>query len=166
MTIHMIWAESADGFIGENGSIPWHVPEDLQHFKNFTLGKTVVMGRKTWESLGCQALSSRLNIVLTKQGAYSPFFTGGAKFYSNIQCVINSYKNLWVIGGKQIYDMFMPYADHIVKTEIDVFVNGKPNNSVRAPKVYSDTWREVGYTGTLQSVTGTTYRIKEYIRND
>ena len=66
MKIHLIWAQDGNGGIGKNGKLPWHVSEDLKNFKKITLNSTVIMGRKTWESLPVKPLPNRENIVLSK----------------------------------------------------------------------------------------------------
>lgn len=163
MTIHMIWAASNDGFIGKGNNIPWNVPEDMQNFKSLTEGRTVVMGRKTWESLGSKPLPNRTNIVLSKQYGYIHKFSYlGIKVYDSAISAMKFNPSLWVIGGLDVYMQFMPYADHIVKTEVDVNVNG----GTRSPGMFPPDWREVSNTGDLMSRTGINYRIREYVRND
>lgn len=163
MTIHMIWATSQDGYIGKNGVLGWYLPEDIKHFKDMTTGKTVVMGRKTWESIGSRPLPNRRNIILSKQYGYSYKFPGMETYvYDNIYSLMQSNRSFWVIGGSSLYFEFMPYADHIVKTEIGITLNG----DVRTPKMFPPDWREVSNSGTLIAASGIPYRIEEYIRND
>jgi dihydrofolate reductase len=157
MTIHMIWAESANGFIGKDGSIPWHVPEDLQHFKHMTQGKAIVMGRKTWESLD-GGLPNRNNVVISQTMEEKP----GVTVYRRPWDVIDQLSGFWVIGGSEIFAAFLPFADHLVKTDIAVYVDG----DVRSPGIFPPHWRRVSNTGMLTSVNGTHYRISEFIRND
>lgn len=163
MTIHMIWAVSQDGYIGKNGRIPWNVPEDLALFKQMTEGKTIVMGRKTWESLG-KMLPNRKHVILSKQYGYSFKFPHLETYiYEDIYTLMrNCDKSFWVIGGQEIYKAFLPYADHLVKTQIDVIVNG----DVKFPGMFPPDWREISDTGWKNSMMGPRYRTMEYIRND
>ena len=98
--------------LGLNNKLLWHIPNDLKYFKELTTGKTVVMGRKTYESIG-KPLPNRENIVLTRQNIE----------IDNVN-VVNDYKKIldledvFIIGGEQIYKLFLPYADNIYLTEI------------------------------------------------
>ncbi len=98
--------------LGLNNQLLWHIPNDLKYFKQLTTGKIVVMGRKTYESIG-RALPNRENIVLTRQSIK----------IDNVD-VVNDYKKIldledvFIIGGEQIYKLFLPYADNIYLTEI------------------------------------------------
>lgn len=132
MNITLIWAESADGFIGKSGKIPWYLPEDLKHFKNETLGNVVVMGRKTWDSLPpkVKPLSDRTNVVLSRE-KQTPMPLGVSLItdpFDVFELVPNN-KNICIIGGLQIYQIFMPFATKIVKTNVDLIAEG----DVRAP---------------------------------
>lgn len=143
--------------------LPWYLPEDLKHFKTMTINKSVVMGRKTWDSLNHEPLQGRKNIILSKQYGYSFMFPGKETYvYSNVLELIRMNKSLWVIGGFEIFEEFMPYADHIVKTEVNMLANG----DVRAPGMFPPDWREVSNTGWMRSISNVEYRILEYIRND
>jgi dihydrofolate reductase len=117
MTIHMIWAEARDHVIGAGGTIPWRIPGEQALFKQRTLGSTVVMGRKTWESLPRKPLPGRRNIVLT--GGTLPTETA-----SSVAEVLSHHDDFWVMGGGGVYAAFLPYAGHIVRTEIDLDVAG------------------------------------------
>lgn len=94
------------GGIGRNGSIPWHLPADLRHFKNVTQGQVVIMGRKTWESLPVRPLPGRHNVVVSREG------------YSLDQALA-TYPDAFVIGGAEIYGQAMPRAGRMVLTAID-----------------------------------------------
>ncbi len=72
MNVHLIYARAANGVIGKDGAMPWHLPEDLAHFKRLTQGHPVIMGRKTWDSLPLKPLPGRLNIVLSRDGTFEP----------------------------------------------------------------------------------------------
>lgn len=92
----LIWAQSRTAVIGRDGTIPWHLPEDLAHFKALTTGRTVVMGRRTWESLpeAVRPLPKRRNIVVTRNPGYT---AAGAQVVSDLESVIAE-PDSWVIG--------------------------------------------------------------------
>ena len=120
--INLILARAANGVIGLNGHMPWHLPEDLAHFKKQTAGAPVIMGRKTWDSLPARfrPLPGRRNIVITRQ----PDWQGaGAEKVSSLQqalslCEQDRAPEAWVIGGAQIYAEAEPLARRAVITEI------------------------------------------------
>ena len=113
--ITLILAVAANGVIGRDGAIPWHIPEDLKRFKALTLGKTVVMGRKTWDSLPRKPLPGRRNIVVTRQAGWQ---ADGAERMP-LDGALNLPGEVFVIGGAEIYRAALPRADRIELTEID-----------------------------------------------
>jgi len=115
--ITLIAACSKNRVIGGDGKLLWHLPEDLKRFKSLTTGNPIVMGRKTYESIG-KALPGRLNIILTKN---RDFKADNCLIYNNIYDLLEIYQqsNLFVIGGGEIYKMFLPFADKIELTLID-----------------------------------------------
>ena len=113
--LHLIYARAAKGVIGANNSLPWHLPEDLAHFKRHTLGYPVIMGRKTWDSLPpkFRPLPGRLNLVVTRQPDWQ---TQAAQAAASLQDAIaqcGDASDAWVIGGAQIYAQALPLA-HMV----------------------------------------------------
>lgn len=110
--ISLILAMDNDRVIGNKGQLPWHIPSDLKHFKETTLGKTVIMGRKTYDSIG-KPLPNRKNIVITSKASIE-----GVEVSNNIDALLNKYKNseeeIFVIGGASIYNTALPYASKIV----------------------------------------------------
>lgn len=148
MKVNLIWAQAKNGIIGNHGSMPWHIPEDLAHFRHVTQNKPVIMGRKTWDSLPkkFRPLPFRRNIVLTR----SPNWAAG-KGNSNAEVIkANSIETsmspqivgrevteVWVIGGGQIYPQFLKYASRIEVTEIQEDIEG----DTKAPELGSE-WRE------------------------
>ena len=121
MKLNLIYARARNGVIGANNTLPWHLPEDLAHFKRTTLGQPVIMGRKTWESLPpkFRPLPGRLNIVVTRQ---PDWHAEGALRAHSIedamrQCADAS--DAWVIGGAEIYAQAAPWASSAVVTEIE-----------------------------------------------
>ena len=116
----MIFARAANGIIGHNNAMPWHLPEDLAHFKKLTLGSPVIMGRKTWDSLPpkFRPLPGRINIVITRQANWQ---ATGAQTAGNLQAALalcQTSAEVWIIGGAQIYAQAEPLAQRIEVTEI------------------------------------------------
>ncbi|WP_448004159.1 dihydrofolate reductase [Agromyces bauzanensis] len=126
--IGLIWAEARGGVIGAGGGMPWHVPEDLAHFKELTGGGPVVMGRKTWESLPerFRPLPGRRNIVVTRQPDWS---ADGAEPAGSVEDALalaasDVADTVWVIGGAEIFAAVMDRADRLEVTELDLAVEG------------------------------------------
>jgi dihydrofolate reductase len=115
--ITLIAACSKNRVIGKDNKLIWNLPEDLKRFKDLTLGNPIVMGRKTYESIG-KSLPGRLNIILTKN---RDFKADNCLIYNNIYDMLEIYQqsNLFVIGGGEIYNMFLPHAKKIELTLID-----------------------------------------------
>ena len=118
--IHLIYARASNGVIGKDNGIPWHLPEDLAHFKRTTLGCAVIMGRKTWDSLPprFRPLPGRTNIVISRNGEWS---AEGARHATSIEgalALCEPGSDVWVIGGAQIYALALPLATSVVITEI------------------------------------------------
>ena len=116
--IYLVAALARNGVIGAQGKLPWHLPEDLQHFKKLTLGHPVLMGRRTWESLG-RPLPGRENIVVTRRAGYQ---AAGASIAGSVEAAIalcTGEPVAFVIGGAQLYAAALPLADGLVLTEID-----------------------------------------------
>jgi dihydrofolate reductase len=126
--IGLVWAQSANGVIGHDGGLPWHLPEDLKHFRTLTAGATVLMGRRTWESLPprFRPLPGRRNVVLssTQQEGVETFPDLG-------RALTTVSEDGWVIGGAAVYRAALPFADRIVVTEIRESFEG----DTRAPEV-------------------------------
>ena len=113
--------------IGKDGRLPWHNKYDLQHFKNYTDGKLICMGMRTWESLPIRPLENRVHIILSKKGYHNDLTQhyNDFTFYvvNNIQDVINTAEyressELIIIGGASVYEQFLPLATHMVLTHI------------------------------------------------
>ena len=121
MKINMIYAKAANGVIGLNNAMPWHLPEDLVHFKKLTLGCPVIMGRKTWDSLPAKfrPLPGRTNVVITRQ---ADWYTDGAQTAQSLAdalALCRAAGDVWIIGGAQIYAQAEPLASRIEVTHID-----------------------------------------------
>lgn len=120
--IKMIWAEDINHGIAKDGKIPWNLKEDLSFFKNTTINNIVVMGRSTWESLKYRPLKNRINYILTKNTNLE-INVPDTYVISDIYAILelnHTYpnKDIFIIGGKQIYDVFFQYADELIVTVI------------------------------------------------
>jgi dihydrofolate reductase len=136
--ISLVYAQSRNGIIGADGGLPWHLPSDLKRFKETTFGKPIIMGRKTWESLPRRPLPGRVNIVVTRQ---KNFTAEGAVVAASVDAAIaaaGDVPEICVIGGGEIYRMFLPIADRIYLTEVDIDVQG----DTYAPVLDAVEWRE------------------------
>ncbi len=159
MSVALIWAQSSSGVIGRDGSIPWVLPEDLARFKRLTMGHTVVMGRRTWESLPVRfrPLPGRRNIVVSRNPDYR---AEGAAVVDSIEAGLGEGQT-WVIGGAQIYHLAMPLASRCEITEVDIGLHLRDDDTL-AP-VLGESW--TGTTGDWQdSTSGLRYRFYSYLR--
>ena len=140
MPLHMIYARARNGVIGKQGQLPWHLPEDLAHFKRTTLGQAVVMGRVTWESLPekFRPLPGRTNVVVSRQ---TSFEANGAQVVSSLEAAMALFPTnevVWLIGGAQLYSQALPLVSQIVVTEIDADFEG----DAFAPMLSTNDWTE------------------------
>ncbi len=121
MALHLIFARARNGVIGVNNQLPWHLPEDLVHFKRATMGCPVIMGRKTWDSLPpkFRPLPGRLNVVVTRQANWQAQGALRAGSITEAMTLCPPGTDAWVIGGAEIYTQAMPWASTAVVTEID-----------------------------------------------
>jgi len=159
--IALIWAQADGGVIGAGGALPWHLPEDLALFRRLTTGSTVVMGRRTWESLPerFRPLPGRTNVVLTSDPAWS---AEGARRAGSVPEVLDQHESVWVIGGGSVYAAFLPHADRLVVTHVDLGVDG----DTWAPTIGPD-WHRVERTpedGWTTSSSGLRFAMSEYRR--
>lgn len=121
--ISLIVAASENDVIGVDGDLPWRLPQDLKHFKATTLGKPVIMGRKTWESLG-RPLPGRQNVVITRQSGYA---AEGCDVVSNPAAALQACHGadeVMIIGGSQIYSMFLRVAGRVYFTRVHTELDG------------------------------------------
>ncbi len=120
MPLHLIYARAANGVIGKDNRLPWHIPEDMAHFKQLTQGCPVVMGRKTWDSLPprFRPLPGRTNIVVTRQADWQAEGAHRAGSLPEALALCDVGKTVWIIGGAQIYAESLPLADCVEVTEI------------------------------------------------
>ena len=152
----MIYARARNGVIGKQGQLPWHLPEDLAHFKRTTLGQPVVMGRVTWESLPekFRPLPGRSNVVVSRQTSFS---AAGAQLASSLEAAMALFppaEIIWLIGGAQLYAKGLSLASQIVVTEIDADYEG----DAFAPLISSNDWTETHRTSHV-SAQGLAYHL-------
>ncbi len=142
MILSLIVAVAENGVIGCDGRMPWHLREDLARFKRITTGHPVVMGRKTFESLGGRPLPNRTNIVVTRRAADFRVPDGVVVVASPEEAFAryaDSDEELFVIGGGEIYRQTMPLADKLYLTRIAA----RPEGDTYFPEVRPEEWREV-----------------------
>ena len=140
MKISLVVAASTNNVIGKNGKMPWHLPNDLKHFKNVTWAMPVIMGRKTFESMG-KPLAGRKNIIITRQTDYKP---EGAVTVANLDDAIEAAKDMdvkevMVIGGGEIYKMVWEKANRVYLTRIKLETDG----DTFFPEIHPDKWKLV-----------------------
>lgn len=155
--VGLIWAEAVGGVIGAEGGMPWHVPEDLAHFRDVTMTAPVVMGRKTWDSLPerFRPLPGRENIVITRQQDWN---AEGTRRASDLAAAVRGLERVWIIGGAEIFAQVIAHADRLEVTEIDLEVDG----DAYAPS--REGWRLVDEGRWQTSRTGIRYRFLGYER--
>ena len=174
MEIRLVWAEAHGGAIGRGGTMPWHLPEDLAHFKAETLGAPVVMGRRTWESLPerFRPLPGRENYVVTRDPGY---VAEGARVVGSLDEAIEAAgaiggaeaagstgaaERIGVIGGGELYRAAMPVATELAVTRIELDVE---DADTFAPEIGPE-WRLVDPGEPRVSANGLGFRFERYRR--
>ena len=159
--LHLIYARAANGVIGVNGTLPWHLPEDLAHFKRTTLGCPVIMGRKTWDSLPpkFRPLPGRANIVVTRQDNWAAVGAQRAENLHSALQLCEQSSDVWVIGGAQLYALAEPLAQTAVVTEIAQDFEG----DAFAP-LLGAAWRETARENKV-AAHGLAFSFVTYTRN-
>ncbi|PZT52211.1 dihydrofolate reductase [Paenibacillus silvae] len=154
--LSIIVATDKNGLIGNNGRLPWHIPWDLQYFKEKTVGKNVIMGRRTYESIG-KALPNRTNIIITSDSEYK---AKDCIIVHNIEDVVSlselSNKETFIIGGSNVYDQFLPIVDNLYINEIQYRFKGDSN----FPQVNEKEWNIVTEETVETTEDATIYKIK------
>jgi dihydrofolate reductase len=140
MKVGLVYAQSRNGVIGQGGSLPWHLPEDLAHFKRTTLGAPVIMGRKTWDSLPprFRPLPGRRNIVITRDARWRAEGAERAGSLDEALALGAGADTVWVTGGAEVFRLALPRAHVAVVTEIDADFEGDTHAPELGPR-----WREV-----------------------
>lgn len=138
----LIAAIARNNVIGNSNKLPWHIPEDLQSFKKRTLGKPIVMGRKTWESIGSKPLPGRLNIVVTRD---PDFYLEQGEVYHSLHAAIRRAEwwaedrdipEVMLIGGADLYRQSLPYAHRLYLTQVDA----EPEGDTFFPEIDPAKW--------------------------
>ena len=158
MRLGLIWAQARNGVIGRAGVLPWHLPEDLAHFKRTTLGAPVIMGRKTWDSLPprFRPLPGRRNVVITRDAQWQAPGADRAGTLDEALALCAGAQTVWVTGGAEIFRLAIPHAHLAIVTEIEADVDG----DVQAPAL-GPGWQEVARERHL-SANGLAYSFVTY----
>ena len=142
--IALVAAIAENNCIGNQGQIPWRLPEDMKHFKELTVGKIVLMGRKTWESLPAKfrPLPDRVNVIITHQKNFP--VPAGVLIYQSIDEALRSFpeKEMMIIGGAQIYRETIGRADTLYITHVKQTVAGDTFFPVIDPAIWKEAWRK------------------------
>lgn len=157
-TLGAIWAQSSDGVIGDGAGMPWHLPEDLKHFKNTTMGHPIIMGRRTWEALPVKPLPGRANHVLSSR---QPGRWSNGAYVSTDLPDLNT--DAWIIGGGQLYEATLDEVDVIERTLIDAHLAPTVDTPVYAPRI-GDEFELVSDGDWQQSSTGLRYKFQRFER--
>ena len=154
----LIFARARNGVIGRDGGLPWHLPEDLAHFKQLTIGSPVIMGRKTWDSLPprFRPLPGRVNIVVTRQPGWQAAGAQRAGSLAEAIALCAGHPRAWVIGGAQVYGQALHLAHRAEVTEIEADIEG----DALAPQ-FGPTWQELSRER-HRSATGLDYSFVTY----
>ena len=158
--IALIAAIARNGCIGIEGKLPWHIPEDFEHFKRHTMGKVVLMGRRTWDSLPpkFRPLPNRTNVVITKR-VQDPF--SGAEVYGSINDALAAHVNedIFVIGGASIYEQTIARADRLIITHVERVVGG----DAFFPPIDPMRWQEISHEAHSEFSFATYEKVKQRI---
>ena len=157
--IYLVVAVAANGIIGAKGKLPWHLPEDLKHFKRVTLGHPVIMGRRTWESLP-GALPGRENIVVTRQAGYHAPGAAVARSLEAALALCADEAVVCVIGGERLFAESLPIAAGLVMTEIHRDFPGDTSFPAYDRSQWRETQREAHATA-----DGMRFDFVQYERN-
>ncbi|MDE5837254.1 MAG: dihydrofolate reductase [Paramuribaculum sp.] len=156
MSISIIAAVGADNAIGADGNLAFHISSDLKHFKELTVGKPVIMGRKTFESLPNGPLPNRRNIVISRNPEYSyPGVETAASLQDAIELTFDSPEAM-VIGGAEIYRLALPMATKLYLTQIDAT---RQDADTFFPEINKDEWEQDSQEWLTDSKTGLRYRF-------
>ena len=139
MILSLVVAMAENRVIGRDGDLPWRLPEDLKHFKRVTMGKPVIMGRKTWDSLYVKPLPGRRNIVVTRNLDFS---ADGAEATGSIEdalALVDGDEEAMVIGGATLFEAALTSAQRFHLTEVHAEIKG----DTRFPAFDRASWREV-----------------------
>ena len=158
-SITLIAAMGKNRAIGLDGRMPWHLPAELQHFKQATMGKTIVMGRKTWQAIG-RPLPGRQNIVVSRD---TGFVADGADLACSLESAVEKSESdeIMIIGGGQLYELALPLAQRMILTLIEI----EPGADTWFPSWEKQQWSQAGeQCFPVDSNNELAYRIVEFVR--
>ena len=157
--LSIVVAMDSNNLIGDKNKIPWHIPGELKRFREITMGKPIVMGRKTHESIG-KVLDGRQNIVLSSNLSYAK---DGIIVYNNFLDIMDNFSGhdeVMIIGGSEIYKIALPYTTKLYITHI----NKKYSGDTWFPDINYSQWKIINNQSFKNSDVGTEYSIKTYLR--
>jgi dihydrofolate reductase len=157
--VSIIVAMAKNRVIGTAGRIPWHLPNELQLFKRVTMGHHIIMGRKTWESIG-RALPGRVSVVVTRKPDYAAAGAVVTQSLSAALDVARSDDEPFVIGGAELFEAAMPCARRLYLTE----VSGDHEGDVWVPELELEQWRELRHEHHAASATEPAWDFRVYER--
>ena len=158
MKIALIVAVANNGVIGANNKIPWHCPADLQYFKRITMGAPILMGRKTWQSLGIKPLPGRHNVVISRGHGFSDERCSVVSSIEQGLDLVADHDRVFVMGGAEIYQQLLDRADELFLTEVDINVDG----DCWFPEVSADIWElksQESHAADSKNPYGLTFKI-------
>ncbi len=124
MVLKAIVAYGENRVIGKDNDLIWHLPDDLKHFKGHTAGKTIIMGRKTWDSLGGRPLPKRRHIVISRQAAFKAEGCESVQSLEAALALVKDEAEAFIVGGAQIYELALPYLDILEVTVVHATLEG------------------------------------------
>ena len=159
MSVILIVAQAKNRVIGNKGALPWHLPEDLKHFKELTTGHAIIMGRKTWDSIG-RPLPNRQNIVISRSKNSA---AKGAQRVDNLEsalALVEPTRKAFIIGGAEIYALAVNLADKIEMTVVDDNIDG----DTYFPQINLDSWECTRSGKRFDEGSGLQYEFVTYRR--
>ncbi len=160
MKLSLIVAKARNGTIGRANALPWQLPDDLAHFRRTTMGHPIVMGRRTWESIG-RPLAGRRNIVVTSRASWTADGAERAASLDDALALCGDVPEIFVIGGGQLFAAALPLADAVVATEIAADVDGDTTFPPLDPRDWAEVARREHAPPTPD---GWAYAFVEYAR--
>ncbi len=160
MKVSLVAAIARGGVIGRDGRLPWHLPEDMAHFRDATMGHPVVMGRRTWESLPdrFRPLPGRRNVVVTRNPEWNADGAERALSVDDAFRLLADEERVSVIGGGEVFAAALPHADELVLTEIDLDVAGDTTFPEWDRDAFTEVSREVRTAADGTRIAFVTYR--------
>jgi dihydrofolate reductase len=162
--VNLIWMSGANGIIGKDGKLPFHLPEDLKHFRELTAKSVVVMGRVTYESINpaFRPLPDRYNVILTRQKGYTVEHQD-VEIIHDLEAFLLEHrtKKIWIIGGGDVYRLAMRYATALYVTTVDAM----PAGDTFAPIIDRAMFRCSYHSQLLTSTTGLKYSFITWVRH-